>query len=242
MLRLLLVFALATTSLAAPSGENEDLLSTSVKFVKDCGDKSVFLCLKERALRFLDQQDGDVKITDGIALVKTEQVATGRSFTENELPAEPEQREAEIDSLIVDRVARFLSSHTLQFRIPKESIRDMQRSLEEARGKKKKAKKVLLPLLLLLKLKAAALLPLALGALALIAFKALIIGKLALLISGIIGLKKLLESKGGSQSYEIVAHPQHSYTSSYDEHTAHAGGHYRSFDSQNLAYSGYKQE
>lgn len=65
-------------------------------------------------------------------MVKAEgAVATGRSFTENELPVEPEQREAEIDSLIVDRVARFLSSHTLQFRLPKDSIRDMQRSLEE---------------------------------------------------------------------------------------------------------------
>lgn len=82
-------------------------------------------------MRFLDQTDGDIKITDGIALIKNEQVPEGRSLNENELPMEPEQREAEIDTLIVDRIARFLSSHTLQFRIPKDSIRDMQRSLEE---------------------------------------------------------------------------------------------------------------
>lgn len=137
------------------------------------------------------------------------------------MPVDEDQRESEIDSLIVDRIARFLGSHTLQFKVPKESIHDMQRSLEEgiqesfpiflffwnivfiARGKKKKAKKLLLPLLLLLKLKAAALLPLALGALALIAFKALIIGKLALLISGIIGLKKLLDGKNSHSSYEV---------------------------------------
>lgn len=79
----------------------------------------------------MDQSGGDIKITDGITLVKTDQVAEGRSLSENELPVEPEQREAEIDSLIVDRVARFLGSHTLQFRVPKDSIRDMQRSLEE---------------------------------------------------------------------------------------------------------------
>lgn len=103
-----------------------------------------------------------------------------------------------------------------------------------ARGKGKKTKKLLLPLLLLFKLKAAALLPLVLGFLALIAFKALIIGKLALLLSGIIGLKKLFESKNSSQNYEVVAHPH----TSFDEH-----GHYgRSIDdSQNLAYSAYKQ-
>lgn len=88
--------------------------------------------------------------------------------------------------------------------------------------------------MLLFKLKAAALLPLVLGFLALIAFKALIIGKLALLLSGIIGLKKLFESKNSSQNYEVVAHPH----ASFDEH-----GHYgRSFDdSQNLAYSAYKK-
>lgn len=103
-----------------------------------------------------------------------------------------------------------------------------------ARGKGKKTKKLLLPLLLLFKLKAAALLPLVLGFLALIAFKALIIGKLALLLSGIIGLKKLFESKNGSQNYEVVAHPH----SSFDEHS-HYG---RSIDdSQNLAYSAYKK-
>lgn len=102
----------------------------------------------------------------------------------------------------------------------------------------------MLPLLLLLKLKAAALIPLALGAIALIALKALIVGKLALLISGIIALKKLLDGKGHSQSYEVVAHPQHSYTSSYDEHSSHGGGgggHYRSFDAQNVAYSAHSK-
>lgn len=81
----------------------------------------------------MDQNSGDIKITDGITLIKTEQLAEGRSLSENELPIEPEQREAEIDSLIVDRVARFLGSHTLQFRVPKDSIRDMQRSLEEGK-------------------------------------------------------------------------------------------------------------
>lgn len=62
-------------------------------------------------------------------------------------------------------------------------------------------------------LKAAALLPLALGAIALIAGKALLVGKIALVISAIIGLKKLL---GGQKhvTYEVVAHPHHSSSSS----------------------------
>lgn len=80
-----------------------------------------------------------------------------------------------------------------------------------------KKKKYLLPLLLLFKLKAAALLPMLIGFLALVAFKALVIGKIALVLSGIIGLKKLFESKNTHQSYEVVAHPHYS-SSSFDDH------------------------
>lgn len=81
-----------------------------------------------------------------------------------------------------------------------------------AQRKKKGKKKMMLPLLMLLKLKMVALLPLAIGFLALLSFKALIVGKIALLLSAVIGLKKLLESK--KESYEVVAHPHYSH----DEH------------------------
>lgn len=93
-----------------------------------------------------------------------------------------------------------------------------------------------MPLLLLFKLKAAALLPLAIGFLALISIKALLIGKLALILSGIIGLKKLLESKHHQQSYEVVAHPSH-HSYAYDE--AH-GAFRRSIDAQKLAFAAQK--
>lgn len=58
----------------------------------------------------------------------------GRSFNEINLPAEPEAREIEVDSLLVDRVARFLATHTLQFKVPKDSIEDLQTSLEEGKN------------------------------------------------------------------------------------------------------------
>lgn len=73
-------------------------------------------------------------------------------------------------------------------------------------------------------MKAAALLPLALGAIAMIAGKALLVGKIALVISAIIGLKKLL---GGQKhvTYEVVSHPHHSssHVVSHDD-GGHGGG------------------
>ncbi|XP_055852412.1 uncharacterized protein LOC129916461 [Episyrphus balteatus] len=231
---LCLIVLVAAVSASAETSEGDNLLASALKMVKDCGDKSMILCIKERALQYFDTEDGDVKLTEGIQLIKTDDIPQGRSLNDVDLPNEPEARESEVDSLLVERIARFFGTHTLQFKVPKESIEDMQRSLEESRGKKKKTKKYLMPLLLLFKLKAAALLPLAIGFLALIAFKALIIGKIALLLSGIIGVKKLLESKNSSQNYEVVAHPHYS---AHEEHGSYA----RSLEAQNLAYSAYQK-
>lgn len=66
--------------------------------------------------------------------------------------------------------------------------------------------------------------PMALGTLALLAGKALIIAKLALVLSLIIGLKKLLTNDDHSSSYQVVSHG--------------AGGHYRrSLQDDELAQS-----
>jgi uncharacterized membrane protein YgcG len=115
---------------------------------------------------------------------------------------------------------------------------------------------MLLPLLLALKLKAATLIPIFLGTIALIAGKALLIGKIALVISAIIGLKKLL-SQQKSVTYEIVSHPHHSHHEAYSSGgggfssdiggygSSGSGGHgawgRSSVDAQQLAYRAYPQ-
>lgn len=178
----------------------------------------------------------------------------GRSLNdiESSLPAEAGAKEAVIDQAILDRTAKFLSTHTVELSLPE----DVSRSFDEgkqrystfilaiyyiyyliraiwiaARGKKKKIVKSLLPILLLLKLKAAALIPIALGGLALLALKALAIGKIALIISAIIALQKLFANK--HQSYEVVAHPVHSYGQEDHHGWARSSG-------ADLAYKAYK--
>lgn len=91
---------------------------------------------QERALHYVDAPVGDFKIGDGITLVQTEAAPVhdqGRSLKDIKLPAESEARELEIDTLLVDRLARFLGTHTLQFKVPRDAIEDMQRSLEEGK-------------------------------------------------------------------------------------------------------------
>lgn len=92
----------------------------------------VFSQTQERALHYVDNVDGDVKIGDGISLIQTEAIPNGgRSLSDVELSENVEAREGQVDSLLADRIARFLGTHTLQFKVPKDSIEDMQRSFEE---------------------------------------------------------------------------------------------------------------
>lgn len=73
-------------------------------------------------------------------------------------------------------------------------------------------------------MKFAAMIPVAIAGLYVLAGKALIISKIALLLSGIIGLKKLLQSKQSSSGWQSGGQ------SGWDR---------RSSDSQDLAYKGY---
>lgn len=98
----------------------------------------------------------------------------------------------------------------------------------------------------------ATLLPIAIGGIALIAKKALLVGKLALIISLIIGLKKLLGNQQKSVTYEIVSHPHHTshdvysggdYGSSGSGGGGHGGGWGRSSnDAHNMAYKAYQPQ
>ncbi|XP_014212823.1 uncharacterized protein LOC106642526 [Copidosoma floridanum] len=239
MLRLAVVFAFALgCALAAPTQEQQPSLLEQVYGVySSCSSESnLAVCLKLKAADYVDRaaRSAEIDVFDGLKIVQNNEgkansrADNARSLNDIEasLPTEVEARETAVDEVLLDRAARFLSTHTIELSMPEE----VSRSFDEARGKKKKLGKALLPLLLLLKLKAAALIPIALGGLALLAFKALIVGKIALIISAVIALQKLFASK--QQSYEVVAHevPHH-----HDEH--HGSGWARAMD---LAYSAHK--
>ena len=51
-----------------------------------------------------------------------------------------------------------------------------------------------------------------------------LVGKIALVISAIIGLKKLLSSSGKHVTYEVVSHPHHSNSHVVSHDEGHGGG------------------
>lgn len=251
-------------------GSDNDLMDS---IYSDCLRKDSVSCVKYKLFSFVDKMIGardQFALTEGVTVVKVpgaEQEGAPRSINADD----------SVESLILSRVQNFLQSHTIKVELKGadvvsavastgRAIEDASESIfgddeqGESRGKKKKAAKILGPLIAMIALKAAALLPLLLGAIALIAGKALLIGKIALVLSAVIGLKKLL-SQEKHVTYEVVAHPHHtsSHTSSShgDAASSFAGGFSggdagsyaggssghgwgRSYDAQDLAYKSQK--
>lgn len=152
-----------------------------------------------------------------------------------------EDRENALENFVTEGAKSFFQERSLNLdmasaarsvsdAIPEEVKSSVRSLVSEARGKKKKILKSLLPILGLVKLKFAALAVIALFGIALIAKKALIISIIALILSKFLLIKKLL-SKGKS------------------EHGGSSGGLLDAFDSigahsqpaQSLAYAGHKQ-
>ncbi|CAK1594299.1 unnamed protein product [Parnassius mnemosyne] len=214
--------------------KDQGLMGSVMGVVKECVDGDVSLCLKEKTLKYVESLSTarEMDLVDGVTLLGTGSPRSARAY--EPLAEEPKAREAQVESRLLDTAADFLENHVIQFKLPSSAIEGMKRSLEEARGKKKKIKQ-LIPLLAIAKLKIMALIPLFLAIIAFAAAKAVLLAKVALLVAGIIALKKLLASKHHETSYEVVAHPHH------EEHFASSGhGWGRSIDdAQNLAYSGH---
>lgn len=255
----------------AVSGDNDIMDS----IYSDCLRKDSVSCVKYKLFNFVDKvlsAREQFSLTEGVTVVRSSDapaIEAARSISGDE----------SFESLALNRISSFLNTHTIKVELKGADIvqavsstgralEDVSESLfggnddpnapEESRGKKKKAAKILGPILALVALKAAALLPLLLGAIALIAGKALLIGKIALVLSAVIGLKKLL-SQEKHVTYEVVAHPHHSasHSVSHDSYgsgysaDAGASGSYgssghggwgRSLDAQDLAYAAQKPQ
>lgn len=235
MMRVFAVLAaLAAVAAAAPQvsrnaiQSGDDLVDS---LYSDCLQKNSVSCVKYKLFSFVDKVLGGkdtFSLAEGVTVVQAPAPAAGEGAPRALTPEDAETQD--VESMLSSRIKRFLDTHSVKIDLKGSDVLnavnsagralgDMADSLgltepeeqtglvgEESRGKKKKAAKILLPLLLMMKLKAAALIPLALGAIALIAGKALLIGKIALLLASIIGLKKLLSQQQKTVTYEIVSH------------------------------------
>lgn len=95
-----------------------------------CSDKNN-LCPQERALKYVENINTarEVSITDGISLLGSGSPRSARSY--EPLAEEPKARENQVENRLIDAAADFLENHVIQLRMPKSTVDDVKRSLEE---------------------------------------------------------------------------------------------------------------
>lgn len=161
-----------------------------------------------KAREFFDQ--GEINVVDGLSFVKSND-RSSRSMSVDSSAVESaktvDERENALEDYVSERAVRFFEERSLNMDVMavgravstvipedvKESVRSM---VGEARKKKKKLLKKLGPLLGLLKLKLSGLLLIGLVGVAIIAKKALVIAVIALILSKLLLIKKVISGIG----------------------------------------------
>ncbi|PZC78355.1 uncharacterized protein LOC110375922 [Helicoverpa armigera] len=206
------------------------------KVYEDCQNSNGFVpCLKKKAILFFDRaaRMDVIPLVAGVDVVKTtnmEMPTINENDIEAVLPRNLGKDEA-LTEMLWDRIAAFANSRTVQLSLPKISGQDLNKGVEEGRGK---MKKMMGMMMMGGAMKMAAMIPLAIAGLFVLAGKALIVSKIALLLSGIMLLKKLMSAKSGGGGGG--GHDSHGWSSGGSS----GGWDRRAYDE--LPYSAYKRE
>jgi len=116
-----------------------------MKLLDDCADKEFFSCMGVKLVTAMDRAEkmSDIKVVDGVSLVKTQDLDDGRSgralLTEeevqNSLDHDPAQKTSRLLEFLVEVASRFFKSHVIQFKLPQLSSDDVQRAFQEGKSK-----------------------------------------------------------------------------------------------------------
>ncbi|XP_049277089.1 uncharacterized protein LOC125760727 isoform X2 [Anopheles funestus] len=200
------IAALLAVSMAAPAPATEQTgaFGMMAKYFGSCLESDdMGTCFAVKGITALNRaaRAANIELAPGVTFARDPAVPaerTGKAISENEivstLPADSEQKTDALFDLAIDSAKRLFSARSIQFKLPEETTETIARSLEEG----KKLKKVLGPLVLALGGKLFALLPLFLGAVALLAVKALLVSKVAFVMAAVLAAQKFLGGGGGS--------------------------------------------
>lgn len=225
------IFLIAFVSSNVSSSPAESAFRAVRKIYNVCENSDeLFKCMKVQALRLTERalKLPNIKITDGLSIVKkdgddADSENAGRSantvdFDSDEAMNLPSEK---IDAMLVKGINKFMDTHQVTVNVPRLlQSSETPRLVEEGR---KKMKKYLGPFIAAMAIKGG-ILTMVYHSIAIVAGKALIIGKIALVISAIIGLKKLVTPEGHEKTtYEIVKHPHVQNSHTYSSSSSHGG-------------------
>ncbi|XP_039760418.1 uncharacterized protein LOC120634092 [Pararge aegeria] len=212
-----------------------------MRIYEDCQrSDGIVPCLKKKAILFFDRaaRMEAIPLVDGVDIVKTsefEVVPVSENDIEASLPRNLDSKDEILSEMLWDRIAAFANSRTVQLSLPRMSGDELNKGVEEGRGK---MKKMMGMMMMGAAGKMAAMIPLAMAGLFVLAGKALIVSKIALLLAGIIALKKIIAQKNGGGGGG-GGHESHGWSSGGGGGSS--GWDKRSF-SNDLAYAAYKKD
>ncbi|XP_052858840.1 uncharacterized protein LOC128266388 [Drosophila gunungcola] len=266
------VFAIACVTLlaascafAAPSVqdnrvEGDNTLGRAARYLGACLESDdMATCLAVKGISALNRaaRSNNIELASGVTFQRdpaSPVSRTGKSLSEQdvyaELPQNADERTGRLVDMAISSAADFLGSHNLEFKLPAETTQQVARALDEGRGK---IKKMLGPVALAIGAKLFAVIPLVLGFLALLTFKAVIVAKLAFFLAILVGGSRLLggfgnkfggNSIGGGYSSNAWSAPA---SAGWSSGAASSYPYARSIgadesEAQQLAYAGQQQQ
>lgn len=195
-------------------------LKVLVKILEDCGQSTeIYKCFKIQGLKILDRLSKlkNVVLVDGVEFIKIANHNREGKQILNYKELEVLSNEG-INNLIWEKVDNFLDNHKLQLKLSEEETNE--NTIIGRRGDRRRRKRYMMPLMYALAIKFM-FMAFSYKAVAAMAGTALIVGKIALALSAILGLKKLIKGNEARTTLEIVKQPyysqSHSYSSSFDD-------------------------
>lgn len=95
--------------------------------------KSLFW-LQEKVLKYAEtlRSKREITLIDGVTLESKGSPRSARAY--EPLSDEPQAREAQVESRLVDSAADFLENYVIQFKMPSSAVEGIRRSLEEGKA------------------------------------------------------------------------------------------------------------
>lgn len=216
---------------------------------KDADTAACVAAKTAAALERAARTAGSVQVFPGLTVLKNADEGSSSQRdsralpTEEELRGQMQQQPSRVTDMVINSAIRFLQSRTLQFKLPQNNPEELSRAIEEGRGK---LKKKVLPILGFLAVKIVAVLPILLGIIGFFALKALVFGKLALLIAGVMAFQKYASASGGFGKIAdtwSAGNVQATPWAASAAPSANGGGYYRRSmqEAQQMAYNGQVQ-
>ncbi|CAH0555718.1 unnamed protein product [Brassicogethes aeneus] len=224
---------------AMASAEYSGGLKDALDIYRECSKSEGFSpCLKKKAIGVLDRlgRMQQFNFGEGVSIVHEPQTAPVESIEQLEanLPRALDAKDAALSDIALNKVSQLLGTSNIQISLSRFIEDDSSEMVEESRKKKGGKKGMMGDIGMLIAAKLAAILPLKIALIFFIAKKALIIAKIALLISGALAIKKLLASKGGSGGHGGGSSGWQSSGGGWDKRSME--------EAQNLAYNAYKPQ